>query len=131
VKHAWTLLVLLGVALAGCGGDAPAEEVAAVDAAGQATALHRIVFIDQEEACPCTRERIDVTWASLQEALSQRPEVAVERIFGDTQEELAQPYIAMKALVVAPGVYLLDEEGTLLTQLQGEQTAEQLTAAVR
>ncbi len=145
MKYALLTIALLGLALAGCGDgevadakgpDCDVPAAAALAAAGQTaqavgSTLHRVVFIDQEEACGCTRERIDATREALDKALLQRPDVMVERIFGDTQEELAQPYLAMKALVVAPGVYFFDKDDGLLEMLQGELTATQLGAAIK
>ena len=139
-----TFVALLGLGLAGCGDeiadasgsdcDVPAAK--ALEAQGQVAQavgakLHRVVFIDQEEACGCTRERIDATWEALDTALVDRPEITVERVFGDTQESEAAPYIAMKALVVAPGIYFFDEKDTLLEMMQGKLSAEQLAVAVK
>ena len=141
MKRATLLLVALALlALSGCDGDAQAEgcDLPQADAAAAtakptelAGTLARIVFVDQEEACGCTMDRIQATWEALDQALLEHPDVPVERIHGDTQEELAAPYLAMKALVVAPGVYFLDGEGKLLDQLQGELTAEELGRLVK
>lgn len=143
MKYGLLLITLIGLALAGCDGEAKAAkpgcdlaQAAALEAAGQSpqsvgSKLHRVVFIGLEEACGCTRDRIDATWEALDAALLERPDVMVERIFGDTQEDQAAPYIAMKALVVAPGVYFLDAEDGLLEMMQGKLSAEQLVGAVK
>jgi hypothetical protein len=144
MRYELLLIALLGLALSGCDGeladakgsdcDVPAAK--ALEAQGQVAqavgaSLHRVVFIDQEEACGCTRERIDATWEALDAALIDRPEIMVERVFGDTQEDQAAPYIAMKALVVAPGIYFFDKQDTLLEMMQGKLTAEELAVAVK
>ncbi len=117
--------VLLGLgAISACGG----EQANATPPAVAKAAVAKIVFVDQEEACECTRKRIDGTWTELQKALGDDPKVPVERIHGDSQEEQAKPYIAMRALMVAPGLYFLDAEGQLLEMLQGELTEAQIAA---
>jgi len=116
------LACVLGLGLAACGGakaDAPAESTTAAEVA-------RIVFIDQEECCECTRERTDATWAALSQALETSATVPVERIHSDSQKTEAQPYLDMRPMMVVPGIYFLDADGGLIEMLQGEQTAEQI-----
>ena len=127
VLPALTIACALGLWLAACGGDKaepPAEPTAAADVA-------RIVFIDQEECCECTRKRTDATWAALNEALEGRADVPVERVHSDSQEAQAQPYLDMRPMMVVPGLYFLDAEGDLVEMLQGELTAEQIAVALR
>lgn len=112
-------LLVVGLQAVGCGG---ASEVGA--AAEASAAVARIVFVDQEECCACTRDRTDATWAALQGALGSQPQVPVERIHSDTQAEAAGPYLAMQPMMVVPGLYFLDAEGQLVEMLQGELTAE-------
>ena len=129
-----TVMVAWVQVLGGCGTAAaegpvaqPASEPETTVAAAS-PAVAKIVFVDQEEACDCTRKRIDGTWAALQEALQDRPDLPVERIHGDTQEEAAKAYLDLRPLMVAPGVYFIDAEGGLIDQLQGELTSEQIAA---
>jgi hypothetical protein len=102
---------------------APAE---AAPATPKAPEVKRIVFVDKEEACACTRERADLTWAALQAALGADSKLPVERVYLDTQHDKAAPYLAMAEVMVVPGVYLLDGEGKLIEMLQGELTKDQL-----
>ena len=91
----------------------------------------RIVFIDQEGACECTRKRIEGTWTALQSALGEPAGLPVERIHADTQAGLAAPYVDNKPLMVPPGVYFVDDGGAVIQMLQGEVTAEQIAAVLR
>ena len=136
-------VLLMGLAIAACGGEqataqaAPAEppagDVGATPAqpAKVKAAVAKIVFVDQEVCCKCTRERIDNTWAELTKALEGGPEVPVERIHADSQEEQAKPYLDMRPLMVAPGLYFLDADGGLVEILQGELTAGQIAAVLQ
>lgn len=137
------MALLLGLAFFACAGEqnsaqaAPAEQPASEPSTTEAqpakatTAVTKIVFIDQEVCCPCTRERIDGTWAELSKVLEGGPEVPVERIHGDSQEEQAKPYIAMRPLMVAPGLYFLDADGGLVEMLQGELSEGQIGAVLQ
>jgi hypothetical protein len=119
----------LGLTLAACGSEPAGAATATAEAARAPVA--KVVFIGQQESCDCTRARIDGTWAALQEVIEGGVTVPVERIRMDTQHDQAAPYIAMQALMVAPGLYLLDADGQLIEMLQGELTAEQIERALK
>lgn len=93
-----------------------------------AAPVARIVFLDKEDACDCTRQRIAGTWAALQAALGTPASLPVERIHVDTQAALAQTYTLVRPLLVAPGVYLLDANDAVIDVLQGEVTSAQIAA---
>lgn len=90
----------------------------------------RIVFVGQKQACECTRKRIDDTWLALQRALDGNRKLPVERLQRDVDEEKADRYDEMRSLMVAPGLYLLDEDGKLIDMLQGELSSDQLSQAL-
>ena len=71
----------------------------------------RIVFLDQKDACPCTRNRIDAGWKALEAALGPTPAVPVERLYVDADKAKADAYVAMHPLTRLPGVFLLDADG--------------------
>ena len=83
----------------------------------------RIVFVGQKDACQCTRDRIDASWAALETVLGRKPAVSVERIQADE-------YAKLKTIIVVPGIYFLDNKGGLVELLQGEVNAEQVTAVL-
>ena len=89
--------------------------------------VDRVVFVDQEECCDCTQNRIDATWDALSTAL-EGEEIAVERLHRDTQEADVAPYHEMSPIMVVPAAYFLDHEGNLVEVLQGEVTVEQIQA---
>jgi hypothetical protein len=71
----------------------------------------RIVFLDQKDACPCSRNRIDAGWKALESALGPTPAVPVERLFVDADKARADTYVAMYPLKRLPGVFMLNGEG--------------------
>ncbi len=108
---------------------APATKQPVVPSPGE-SAVARIVFVDQEQACECTRNRIDGSWTALQAALGEGSAIQVERIHRDTQEERAEEYRMLRPMVTVPGIYLLDENGAIVELLQGAVTEEQFRAAL-
>ena len=107
---------------------APAKIPAAAPAA--AARVAKIVFVDQEESCECTKKRIAASWAALTAALGDPPRLPVERIHLDTEEAKAEALEAMKPLIVPPGIYFLDEKEALVAMLEGEVTTAQIAAAL-
>jgi hypothetical protein len=84
------------------------------------------VFVDLEDACACTRERIDQSWAALQQALGEPARYPVARIHQDTQAALAEPLVKARPLLVPPGLYFVDAGGAVVELLQGELSADQI-----
>ena len=85
----------------------------------------KVVFIDKQNACDCTKKRIDGAWAALQGALGKPTSLRVERIHVDTEAAKAEAYTMLKPLVVPPGVYFVDQRDSVVETLQGEITTEQ------
>lgn len=96
------------------------------NAQAASTKVARIVFVDKEGACACTRERADTSWKELQAALGKDSKLPVERLYLDTQPEKVEPYFKQAKLMVVPGVYLLTADNKLVELLQGEVTQDQL-----
>ncbi len=92
--------------------------------------LTKVVFMDKENACTCTRKRTDDTWAALQAALGTPPKLPVERLHVDTQAEQAAPYTSAKPLMVPPGIYFVDGQQNVVELLQGEVSAAEVTAVL-
>ena len=132
-------LAVSAIAASGCekgataAGNPDGGATAGAKAAAQSVSkVAKIVFIDLEECCDCTRKRIDGSWAALQEALKGRsPALPIERIHQDKDAEKAEGFRLMKPYMVVPAVYFLDASGALVEQLQGEITVEQFTKALR
>jgi hypothetical protein len=135
----FAMLLVVSFASAGCGqasgessrapAPTPATKQAATASPG-ASNVARIVFIDQEQACECTRARIEGSWSALQAALGESSGIAVERIHRDTQEQQAEVYRMLRPMVTVPGIYLLDESGAIVELLQGEVTEAQVRTAL-
>ena len=104
---------------------------AAAKPASSGAGVDRIVFVGQKEACPCTRNRIDASWAALESVLGREPAVPVERIQLDIDAARAEEYAKLKAIMVVPGIYFLNEKGGLVELLQGEVSPEQVTAVLQ
>jgi len=92
------------------------------------TKVAKIVFVGKQDACDCTRGRVDDSFAALETALAGRGNIPVERIRVDIDEDKVAPYAQKRAIMVLPAIYLLDESGELVQVLQGEVTAAQLDA---
>ena len=118
-------MLLLGVVSCQKSSGSTSKGAAASDAK-----VASIVFIDKKEACDCTRKRADDAYSSLEAALGKAPAIPVERIYIDTEKERAAPYLEMQAVMVIPGIYMLDDKGGLVAMLQGEQSTEKLSAAL-
>jgi hypothetical protein len=123
--------IVLSTALAGVhpgcrreAATAPAAKAATAPAAG--TQVARIVFVDKERCCACTRQRIDDAWKALTGIVGFPPGIDVERIHLDTQKERAEPYQRQRAVMVPPAIYFFDRQGTLIDVLQGEVSKKQL-----
>jgi hypothetical protein len=91
----------------------------------------KIVFIDKEHACDCTRKRTEDTWAAMQAALGTPASLPVERIHVDTQTPQAGTYTAGKPLMVLPGVYFVDANNRVIDMLEGEVKTEQIAAMLK
>jgi hypothetical protein len=124
------LAVILTLALVACERTKPsptlaAARVAAPSVAPAAPKLAKIVFLDKEKACACTRKRVEATWTALQSALGTPPSLPVERLHVDTQVAQAEVYTRAKPLMVPPGIYFVDSRNAVVAMLQGEiETAE-------
>jgi hypothetical protein len=121
-------VLALVIIFTGCKKDT-AEETAKPESTG--AQFSRIVFVGQKDACQCTRDRIDASWAALETVLGRQPAVPVERIQEDVDAAKAEEYAKLKAIMVVPGIYFLDENGKLVELLQGEVNAEQITAVLK
>ena len=121
-------LSLLSLPACAKGKGAPAAAMAATPATSK---VARVVFMDKEHACECTRKRVDDTWAELQTALGTPPKLPIERIHIDTQAAQAGPYTSAKPLMVPPGIYFVDQQQRVFELLQGEVKAEEITAVLK
>ena len=110
----------------------PAQPTTSAPAAvASAPKVAKVVFIDKEHACDCTKKRIDGTWAALQSTLGTPTSLPVERIHLDTEAAQAEAYTLLKPLMVPPGVYFVDGRDAVVDLLQGEVTTEQISAVLK
>lgn len=139
-------LVLLMSALSLLGGACTQERTAAAAAglaepakstpapAGkpqQTGKVTRIVFIDLEKCCACTRKRIDATWKALSAVVGFPPVPDVERIHMDTQTAKTAPYTEQQAVMVPPGLYFYDKGNKLVKFLQGEVSEAKIRSVLK
>lgn len=136
------LSMLLLLAVVGCGGQEPEPPptstaitpgVPAAKAEGAATKSNvgKIVFVGQNDACPCTRKRVDDTWNMLQGALAEGPAIPVEKIQLDVDEKRYDELDALQSIMVAPGIYFFDKDGKLIELLQGEVEEYKIDEVIR
>jgi hypothetical protein len=116
----------------GCKPTAAPQAPAAANSSTVAPAIKvaKIVFIDKEHACDCTRKRVEGTWAALQNALGTIAKLPVERIHVDTEPAKAEAYTKLKPLMAPPGIYFVDGHGGVLELLQGEIDADEIRQAI-
>lgn len=127
------LVLFVVVNICGCtsgAGDGSGNVVSAVEAKQNAV-LARLVFIDQENCCQCTRDRIESSWAALESVNASVGGLPVERIHKDTESELAAIYVDRRPVMVIPGIYFIGSDNNILELLQGEVRTDQIEAALR
>ena len=93
-------------------------------------AVTRVVFVDKEKACACTRDSIDKSWKALTDVVGFPPVPEVERIHMDSQPEKAAPYQKQRPIIVPPAIYFFDKQNKLVQMLQGEVKIEQIRATL-
>jgi len=103
-----------------------ASPVAAPAKKPKGTKIERIVFLDLERCCDCTRKRIDASWKTLMEVLGFPPTIPLDRFHMDTQADKAAPYRAKRAVMVPPAIYFFGPKESLVEVLQGEVKADQI-----
>lgn len=87
----------------------------------------RIVFLDKENCCDCTRNRQNASWNNLQEAMDAAPsKPPVDVIHVDSQADQAAVYLDLDPVMVTPGLYFFDHKENLLEMVQGEVSREQI-----
>jgi hypothetical protein len=104
----------------------PSASAPATTKAAPAKTLTKIVFVDKEHACDCTRKAVDAGWAALQKALETPNKLPVQRFHVDTQAAQVDPYRSQKAIMAMPAIYFVDEKESVLDMLQGEVTEAQI-----
>jgi hypothetical protein len=108
--------------------------VGAVTGAGakvNVASVSKLVFVVKEQACDCTRKKIDAAEAAIQQVLGDPSRLPVETLKADTQPEQVEPYRQQKPMMAIPAIYLVDANGSAIELLQGEITTEQLSKAVK
>jgi hypothetical protein len=129
-----SLLLILGLGACERSKAAPAADVARPARVGNpqpAAKVARIVFLDKEHACACTRRTVEQTWAALKSALGASPSLPVQRLHLDTQTAEAAAYTTTKPLMALPGIYFVDGQGAVLDLLQGEVAAKEIEARLK
>jgi hypothetical protein len=120
------LPLLVTLSLLGCKREAPEGAVANENSTKTKPSISRIVFIDKEKCCACTRERVEKSWKALTAVVGYPPVPDVERIHLDSQAQKAEPYTKKRPIVVPPAIYFFDARGKLVEVLQGEVKSAQI-----
>jgi hypothetical protein len=95
-----------------------------------ASVVTKIVFVDKEHACDCTRKKVATAQAALAQVLGTPAKIPVETMKADTESDKLEPYRRQKPMMAVPAIYFVDEKNTVLQLLQGELTAEQVARAI-
>jgi hypothetical protein len=125
------LVFALSVLAVGCKQEVTASGQAANPTASSKTRaanskITKIVFIGKKNACDCTRKRVDDSFAALRTALGDHPDMAIEQLQVDVDQESVVHYQKLRPIMVLPAIYLLEGSGALVDVLQGEVTTEQI-----
>jgi hypothetical protein len=88
--------------------------------------LKKIVFVDKEHACECTRKAVEAGWTSLQKVLGTPSKFPIDRIHVDTEASKVEPYRTQKAIMAMPAIYFVGAQDVVLDMLQGEVTEAQI-----
>ncbi|MDF1561450.1 MAG: hypothetical protein P1V51_00300 [Deltaproteobacteria bacterium] len=110
---------------------APAETAAPAEAATPRQVVKRVVFVGKQGACDCTKAKVEASWAALQQTLGTPAKLPVEKLQIDVDGPQVAFYQQQKPILALPAIYLIDETATVVELLQGEVTADQLTAALK
>ena len=86
----------------------------------------KIVFIGKQDACDCTRTRVQAGWSALQAALEDRPAIPVVQLDIDRDKDQLEPFRRQRPVAVIPAVYFLDEKGRVKELVEGELSAKEL-----
>lgn len=93
--------------------------LAAPSPAPAAPGVNKVVFVDKEKCCPCTRKNVDASWTALSAVTKKNSAVAVERFHMDTDPARAEPFLKKKSPVALPALYFLNAGGDVVKMLQG------------
>ena len=126
--------LLAALLAAGCtqevvASEPPAKVTAPAKAAAKSK-VSKIVFVGKENACDCTRKRVEAAWATLQKTLGTPAKLPVERLQIDTEGAKVEPYRKQRPMMALPAIYFVDAKSKVLDQLQGEVSEEQIRAAL-
>ncbi len=91
-----------------------------------ATVTTRVVFLDKEHGCDCTKKRVEAGWSALQTVATGRQAPTIERLHVDTQPEESKQYHQLRPMMAVPALYFLDAKGGLIELLQGEVSSAQI-----
>lgn len=101
-----------------------------VSTAATGSTIARVVFVGKQNACDCTRRRVEASWAALQQALGTPAKLPVERLQIDVDGAKVAPYTKQNAVMALPAIYFVDGEARVVKLLQGEVTDTQIAAAL-
>jgi len=94
------------------------------------TRVDHLVFVDKENACDCTKKRVDAAWNAVH-AVWGADRSSPERVHADTQAERLEALRQKRPALALPAIYLLDAHGEVVTLLQGEVSEDELRQAIR
>jgi hypothetical protein len=105
---------------------APSASPASLSGGPVQTSRLRIVFVDKEVACACTRKAVDAGWKTLQSVVGPKPAVPIKRLFLDKQPAEVAVYRSKRPMVALPAIYVLDKSDKIVGMVQGEVKPEEL-----
>ncbi len=125
-----TIMLLCAVVMlnGGCGKDGDDDPY---DFQKMNTRVKAVAFLEQEADCNCNKDKYDQAWRVMQMTVGQLPAIKVTRMDFEKEREASATYINQKDFDMLPAVYFLDEDGKVISLLQGWLTMEQVVAVLK
>lgn len=95
-----------------------------------AAVIAKLVFITKEHVCDCTRRKVETALSAVSQVLGEPSRIPIEILKADTQGSQVETYRAQHPMVALPAIYFVNENGNVITVLQGEITVEQIRQAL-
>jgi|GEM_PF-1347122 len=109
----------------------PSPAASPLSGGASRTSPLRIVFVDKEVACACTRKAVDAGWKTLESVVGSKSTVPIKRLFLDKQPAEVAVYRNKRPMVALPAIYVLDKAENIVGMVQGEIKAEELRKLLR
>lgn len=92
--------------------------------------VSKIIFVDKQNACKCTRAKTENAWNLLNESIKNNKSISLEKVFGDVEPQKIEPFKAQQSFFAYPAIYFLDSQNKVIKLLQGEIDEQSVKAVI-